>query len=296
MYFISNCPVCSGVDFKEFGKAKDHTVSHETFTLQKCTQCEFLLTSPRPETNDLEKYYISDEYVSHSEKATTLFDKLYEISREFALNWKLTLVKKFIAPETHQVSLLDYGCGTGFFLKKMKETGFNIAGVEPSSRARKAAQKNTGTNMHETIETVHEHFDVITLWHVLEHVSNLNELIDQLKSRLNKKGVLFIAVPNHQSNDARKYGMHWAGYDVPRHLWHFEQKTMARILQKHNIKITATIPMKLDAYYVSMLSEKYKAGGQSILTFAKGLIAGLLSNLKAKQKNYSSIIYIARHA
>jgi 2-polyprenyl-3-methyl-5-hydroxy-6-metoxy-1,4-benzoquinol methylase len=295
MYSVSSCPVCSSGSFQTFGEAKDYTVSHETFHLQKCVDCDFLFTSPRPEDSALGNYYISNEYVSHTAKATTLFDKLYETSRELALRWKLTLVKKYILTAS-QPTVLDYGCGTGFFLKKFKENGFNIAGVEPSSIAKKAAEENTGIKIYKSIDDISGNFDVITLWHVLEHVANLNELITELKKRLNEKGTLFIAVPNYKSNDATHYGMQWAGYDVPRHLWHFEQKTMTQLLSQHKLHVVEEIPMKLDAIYVSMLSEKYKSGKQSLLSFTKGLLKGLVSNLKANNKNYSSIIYIVRHA
>jgi 2-polyprenyl-3-methyl-5-hydroxy-6-metoxy-1,4-benzoquinol methylase len=296
MHSVLSCPICSGTSFQKFGQTKDYTVSHETFELSKCSSCEFVVTSPRPEDDQLGKYYLSENYISHTAKATTLFDKLYELSRQFALDWKLTLVKKFNYSKSSLPTLLDYGCGTGFFLKKVKENGFNIAGVEPSEIARHAAEQNAKTNIQPGIEDVNDKFDVITLWHVLEHVSNLNELVAELKIRLNPSGTLIIAVPNLKSNDAKKYGMQWAGYDVPRHLWHFDQKTMTQLLTKHNFQLVDKIPMKLDAFYVSMLSEKYKAGDQSIFTFTKGLLNGLISNLKATQKNYSSIIYIARHA
>lgn len=296
MYSVTECPICSNQTFHYFGHAKDYTVSHETFSLQRCSQCNFLVTSPRPLDSELGKYYVSESYVSHSDKATTGFGKLYEISRAFALKWKLTLVKKFLDPIATAPSILDYGCGTGLFLKTIKQSGFNIAGVEPSDKARTLAEKNTGTKIQASIDTLQGKYDSITLWHVLEHVSNLNDVLAELRNRLNKNGTLIIAVPNYKSNDAKKYGMAWAGYDVPRHLWHFEQKTMTQLLAKHNFRNIETIPMKLDAYYVSMLSEKYNAGNSSIITFLKGATTGFLSNLKAKQKNYSSIIYIARHA
>ena len=170
--------------------------------------CNFLMTSPRPADDQLGKYYISDTYVSHTAKASSLFDKLYEKVRDQALKWKLTLVKKF-SPTSP--SLLDYGCGTGFFLKKMKENGFNIAGVEPSPIARANAEKITNIKINSRIDEIENKFDIITLWHVLEHVNNLNEVITQLKSRLKKNGTILIAVPNHKSADAKTYGMSWAG-------------------------------------------------------------------------------------
>lgn len=293
MYSLDSCPICHSQNFSKFGEAKDYTVSHETFTLKKCTSCDFLITSPRPTDQVLPRYYMSESYVSHTAKAVTLFDKIYEQVRARALRWKLTLVKKFSS--TPQPSLLDYGCGTGYFLASMKQNGFKIAGVEPSSIARSNAEKITNEKINETIESVEGTFDIITLWHVLEHVNDLNSAMQKLKARLSTNGTIFIAVPNYKSNDAKTYGMKWAGYDVPRHLWHFEQKTMMQLLGNHRMKIVETVPMKLDAFYVSMLSEKYKSGEQSIITFTKGMINGLLSNLKAKDKNYSSIIYIARH-
>jgi 2-polyprenyl-3-methyl-5-hydroxy-6-metoxy-1,4-benzoquinol methylase len=293
MYSVDTCPVCSSDSFKIIGTAKDYTVSHETFQLKKCVHCDLLMTSPRPQEESLGKYYLSDSYISHAVNAQTLFDKLYELVRNQALNWKFTLVKKYANGK--RASLLDYGCGTGFFLRKVKENGFNIAGVEPSAIARSTAEKITTTEIKSRIEDIKNQFDIITLWHVLEHVSNLNELITQLKERLTRNGTLLIAVPNHNSEDAKTYGMTWAGYDVPRHLWHFEQKTMQQLLSNHKLKIVKTIPMKLDAFYVSMLSEKYISNGQSIFTFAKGFLNGLLSNLKARNNNYSSILYIARH-
>lgn len=293
MYSVDSCPVCSSNNFIHFGNAKDYTVSHETFSLKECATCHLVVTSPRPDDHQLAKYYDSPEYISHTAKATSIFDKLYEITRELALDWKLTLVKEFV--NTPDPILLDYGCGTGYFLKKMQKNGFNIAGVEPSLTARTNAEKITNSQIATKIEQVSTAFDAITLWHVLEHVNDLNQLVSQLKQHLKRDGTLFIAVPNHRSADAKKYGMTWAGYDVPRHLWHFEQNTMTQLLKKHNLSIVEMVPMKLDAFYVSMLSEKYKAGKQSVLTFTKGLLNGLLSNLKAKDKNYSSIIYIARH-
>jgi 2-polyprenyl-3-methyl-5-hydroxy-6-metoxy-1,4-benzoquinol methylase len=293
MYSVNSCPICKGTSFNQIGTAKDHTVSHETFTLRKCGACDFLLTSPRPQDEELGKYYLSPDYVSHTAKATTLFDKLYEITREFALQNKLTLVKKFLPCTNSARTLLDYGCGTGYFLKKAKENGFNIAGVEPSLIARNSAEKIVGQPIQTDITETKGTFDAITLWHVLEHVPDLNELLQQLKSKLSPNGKIFIAVPNYKSPDGQKYNMNWAGYDVPRHLWHFEQKTMINLLRNNGFKLIDTIPMKLDSYYVSMLSEKYLAGKQTVITFLKGLVSGFSSNMNAQNKNYSSIIYIA---
>jgi 2-polyprenyl-3-methyl-5-hydroxy-6-metoxy-1,4-benzoquinol methylase len=140
-----------------------------------------------------------------------------------------------------------------------------------------------------------EQFDAITLWHVLEHIPNLADVFNTLKSKLANDGAMFIAVPNHRSHDAKYYGAYWAAYDVPRHLSHFDKRTMEIFVQKHGCKIVDIVPMKLDAYYVSMLSETYKTNTKNVLTFLRGAFAGLKSNLNArKNSEYSSLIYIIK--
>jgi 2-polyprenyl-3-methyl-5-hydroxy-6-metoxy-1,4-benzoquinol methylase len=296
MQSIIECPICHGKNFTYQFSCVDHTVSHETFQINKCDSCGFLVTSPRPDADELGKYYLSDEYVSHSKHATTLFDKLYKLTRHFTIQWKFNLVIKNIeAKNPGSIRLLDVGCGTGEFLKKCKENGFKIAGVEPSETARAYAVSLLKDNIEPNLDSITGAFDVITLWHVLEHIPDLNAYIENLRNRLNKNGTMFIAVPNHKSEDARKYKNHWAAYDVPRHLWHFNKLTIKRLLQNHSLSIEKVIPMKLDAVYVSMLSQKKLNNFPSPLTFLNGLANGIKSNLSAiKTNEYSSLIYVVR--
>lgn len=271
----------------------DYTVSQEVFSLEKCNACGFVITNPRPDDEELSKYYQSDNYISHTDKSTNLIDKVYKTARRFTLQWKLKLVMEHTIEPSSNV--LDYGCGTGAFLKLCQNHKLRIAGVEPSSIAREQAQRNTGIEISPTFDSVNGVFDVITLWHVLEHVGDLNVTIEKLKNLLHKNGTMFIAVPNLQSHDALQFGAHWAAYDVPRHLWHFSQKTMTRLLENHQLKINQVIPMRLDAYYVSILSEKYLNGKNDIQNMVFAIIKGLKSNLKAKKtKEYSSLIYLVR--
>jgi hypothetical protein len=167
--------------------------------------------------------------------------------------------------------------------------------VEPSDIARHNAEILTGKKIFKTIDNIDQTFDVITLWHVLEHIPNINETISQLKTKLSQNGTMFIAVPNHKSNDAKRYKEAWAGYDVPRHLWHFSIPNMTQILNMHQLAVKQILPMKLDAFYVSMLSEKYLTGTIGPLQILTGFTAGLKSNIKAKSNNqYSSLIYVVR--
>lgn len=295
MQSIEQCPICNGKLFTHYLTCRDYTVSHETFNLIHCETCQLIITSPRPENEVLSKYYLSEKYISHAKQSKSLFDKVYKISRLFTLRWKFELINDNIIKESETPRLLDFGCGTGEFLQTCQRSQFYIKGVEPSDVARSNASSNVQEHVHKSLDTIQEDFDVVTLWHVLEHIPDLNNTISLLKQRLKKNGTMFIAVPNYQSKDGLVYKNEWAGYDVPRHLWHFTPQTMQRLLNNHSLTLHHTIPMKLDAYYVSMLSEKYKTKSSGVLSLAKGFINGLLSNLRARKTNqYSSLIYVIR--
>jgi 2-polyprenyl-3-methyl-5-hydroxy-6-metoxy-1,4-benzoquinol methylase len=251
------------------------------------------ITSPRPEEKTLGSYYESPEYISHSGKSSGAIGWIYNIVRYFSLRWKKNIISQF----SQTGSILDFGCGSGEFLNVLQKANWNIAGVEPSELARKKALVLTGNIIYSSLNEIQgKEFDSITAWHVIEHVPAPLQTIQQLKSHLKKSGTIFIAVPNYQSPDAKRYKNHWAGFDVPRHLWHFSKQSMHTLLEKSGLEVIKIIPMRLDAYYVSLLSEKYKAENKlSPIHYIKGAVAGLASNLRARiEKNHSSLIYIAR--
>lgn len=291
---ITICPICDQNHFNQCLSTKDHTVTHQEFNLIKCSQCNFIITSPRPDKESIGSYYASDDYISHSGKSKTLFDKVYLIARSFTLKWKSNLIKK-LNPEPG--TILDYGCGTGEFLNYQKKQGWNIIGVEPSDIARQKANNLLDNKVSKDLKGVQKNsINIITLWHVLEHVHDLNNTLTELREILSGNGFMIIAVPNPNSPDSHKYGNHWAGYDVPRHLWHFTKSTMHLLLKRNGLEIVAVKPMKLDSYYVSLLSEGYKKPEQpKLITGIIAFVEGLTSNLSARKNNeYSSLIYIAR--
>lgn len=293
MVDITECPVCKSRSIEPFRICIDFTVSHETFSVNRCADCTLGMTSPRPDTENLGRYYQSEEYISHSGKSSGLLGPVYTTARKFALRWKVRL----ISSKNKKGTALDFGCGTGEFLQSLKTNGWLTDGVEPSELARKKAEALTGQKLCGTLsELPANQFDVITAWHVVEHVPDLSSIIQRLAQLLKKDGTIFIAVPNYESPDAEQYKDFWAGYDVPRHLWHFSRKSMKQLLDHHGLQVVQIVPMKLDAYYVSMLSESYKNGKPgSISNLIRGFASGLKSNLAAKSQNYSSLIYIAKH-
>ncbi len=274
-----------------FLKCKDYTVSRETFSIYIDKESQLLITTPRPAVEDLSRYYDSDEYISHSDSKESLIDKVYQIVRNYAIRKKVKLINSF---NTTNKSVLDIGSGTGDFLMACKQNGWSIDGVEPNNKANKETRKKTFTEISKDIsELSNKQFDVITMWHVLEHVPNLNEYISVLKTILKPNGTLVVAVPNHKSYDATYYKEFWAAYDVPRHLWHFSRLSIDKLFHLAGMKVTKVLPMKFDSFYVSLLSEKYKTGKSN---FLKAFFIGLRSNLKARtSKEHSSLIYLIKN-
>ena len=269
---------------------KDHFITKEVFTIQKCHACGFCFTSPRPEEREIGPYYASDAYVSHSNTEKGLVNKLFHISRKYTINHKKYLVKKYSGGNT----ILDYGCGSGEFLHAMSDAGWNCYGIEPNDKARSLAALNTSIKIgRESMleEIAGSSLQAITLWHVLEHIYPIHERLKTFHRLLDKKGMLFVALPNMLASDAKRYGPHWAAWDVPRHIHHFSPETITKLMEGNGFVLVATLPMLLDAFYISMLSEKYKTGRSN---FPLAMIRGLQSNLKAffGHGHYSSLIYI----
>jgi trans-aconitate methyltransferase len=290
MFNYTNCPICKKGEFTDYLRCKDYTVSNETFSIVECKSCGFKFTNPIPEIKNLGNYYKSEDYISHSNTKKGLISRLYHAVRSYTLKKKVQLVSAHVSRGT----LLDYGCGTGMFLKACKEAGWKTLGMEPDSGARLLASEmelNVFPDKTELNKSLQNgDLNAITLWHVLEHVTDLEETLTFFWEKLNAQGILIIAVPNHKSSDAKHYKKHWAAYDVPRHLYHFELATMERLLSNFGFKLVETKPMKFDSFYVSMLSEKYRTGS---IKYLSAFMQGFKSNLVAKStSDYSSTIYV----
>jgi 2-polyprenyl-3-methyl-5-hydroxy-6-metoxy-1,4-benzoquinol methylase len=287
---LQSCPICENKAFKISLTCRDFTVSRETFQIVECETCSFKFTNPRPEVDKLGAYYISEEYISHSNTKKGLINSLYQRVRKHTLKKKLGLINRLCS----KGDLLDIGCGTGEFLKTCQEGGWNVKGIEPSDQARNMAISNYSLDVvdENKIKEIQAHsFDVISLWHVLEHVPFLNERMEEINSLLKPDGTIIIAVPNCSSDDALYYKEYWAGYDVPRHLYHFTPRDISSLARKHGLSVIDVLPMRFDSFYVSMLSEKYRTNKTNLL---RACWRGLLSNIRAYSKGitYSSQIYI----
>lgn len=287
----TNCPVCGSSEISFVFSVKDNTVSKQEFEIWECKSCTLRFTQDIPGVDSIGSYYKSEEYISHSNTSKGLINRLYKAVRNRSLLKKRQLVQK--STTLGRGKLLDLGSGIGSFVNEMHTHGWDVTGIEPDSDARNVALnlydiKLSGNELYDSLPE--NFFDVITLWHVLEHVHDLHDYVSFLKKRLKEKGLIFIAVPNYTSFEARIYKQYWAAYDVPRHLYHFTPQSMNNLMNRHGLKIVDHKPMWFDSFYISLLSTKYKSG----INWAGALWNGLYSNLKAVQntERCSSVIYI----
>ncbi|MBO0939729.1 class I SAM-dependent methyltransferase [Fibrella sp. HMF5335] len=288
---ITECPLCGGNQFIPYIKCTDTLVSQRVFCIQQCINCNLLLTNPRPDATTIGHYYQSDAYISHDDTRDGLMDFAYRTVRSFTLQQK----EKMIRESIRQIGrVLDYGCGTGAFLETCQKKGWTVQGYEPDPDARKLATNRIGKAIINDVKTIQSSgpFDVITLWHVLEHVADLKTTTRLFNQSLRVGGSLIIAVPNPASYDARRFKEHWAAYDVPRHLYHFMPEVMKRLVESEGFVLERQVPMKFDAYYISLMSTKARDGR---IRYLDSLKAGLASNHEAAETgNYSSLTYLFR--
>ncbi len=286
------CPLCSSGNITEVLRAKDYTVSQEIFGIWHCNDCSGRFTQNVPIDDAIGAYYRSKDYISHSDTKKGFINRIYHFVRNYTLQTKRKLAQK--ASGLRKGSLLDVGAGTGAFVSTMQQAGWAVTGLEPDTVARENALNNHQLNLqnpNSLFTLPAAGFNVITMWHVLEHVHQLHDYIETFSKILKNDGVLLIAVPNYTSYDAAVYKEHWAAYDVPRHLYHFSPQSMQQLMQKHGFIVKEYKPMWFDSFYVSMLSEQYKTGNNSLI---KAVWNGFVSNLKAlgNVQKCSSVIYI----
>jgi len=290
---MNSCPICT-TEMKFKFATKDYLVTGESFDIVECEACSIRTTTPFPDKKIIGNYYSSDDYISHDDKVSGIFDSIYGLVRAYQLNKKKKLIGKYFNKSNGKI--LDIGCGAGDFLQYMKENHWNINGVDTSNKARKIANKKLNIKVMDPKDWINnkEKYDVITCWHSLEHVHEPWVYLDKIKKSLTLDGFLIVALPNYQSTDAKIYKEFWAAYDTPRHLYHFTIKSMNKTIKPHGLNIESIYRMNFDPFYVSMLSAKHM--GKS---FMSGLINGFKSwtlSIFSKDKCSSLIFIIKKNA
>lgn len=291
---LTKCPLCKSGLFLNSQEIKDYAVSQESFIICNCTNCGLKFTNPRPTEETIVPYYDFPEYFSHDDKAKNVTQFIYQRVREYAISQK---VKHLTSLKPLKGKYLDYGCGTAELLTKANENKWQVTGIEPNEKARNLANSKLNGKIFESINELPKgsSYDIITLYHVLEHVHSIRKTVKKLVKHLKSDGYILIAVPNPDSPDATKYGEHWAGWDVPRHLYHFNHDAIEHFGEIFDLQLTKQMPMSFDSYYVSLLSEGYADPKKSIfLKYWKAILSGRKSNKEAAKTagNYSSNLFV----
>ena len=285
----NKCPWCGSEKAQINLWLKDEFLTKEDFHICECLNCGLLYTMPRPDKEKIGAYYKSEAYYSHQENKKGFIPKVYERVKSINLKHKYRLATNGMQPG----KLLDIGCGVGDFLHTAEMHGWECIGVEPSEDAKAIAQKRMKGKIiaSEELEGFPDGaFDVITMWHVLEHVDDLKWQVAQLQRLVKPSGRVVIAVPNYKSYDGQYYKEHWAAYDVPRHLNHFNRITLSKIFKTSGLELVMMDKLKWDAYYISYLSEQYR---HHSLPLVHGLYRGFISNCKARRSGeWSSLVYV----
>lgn len=295
MQVAAKCQFCNNEKAGKLGYTRDYLVTQDLFYIVKCNECGFVFTFPKPRDHELNQYYASDDYISHTDAKKSFQDKIYQWVKRYMINKKCKIIRKHMSGHD-LVRILDFGCATGDFLAEAQKQEMDAWGYEPNAAARdKAISKGVKVLAEVPVASTHSPHDkyhVITLWHVLEHIPDLNEKISLFSQLLHENGLIVVAVPEYRSYDAKKYGMNWAAWDVPRHLYHFDEITLTRWFATNQMRLVQKHPLAFDAFYVALLSEKIL--GRKTSGAVKALVNGLKSNFFAWQKKYpySSQVYI----
>ena len=267
-------------------KTKDYLVTGKHFEVHLDPATQIAQTVPMPYPDNLTQYYASEEYISYGNQKRGLIDRLYAFVQQIMLKQKAQWLSKHTKTKQRY---LDFGCGTGALVHHLNNKNWEAYGVEPSEKARNFSSATA--RLFPSLTTLPKaKFDVVALWHVLEHLPDPAASLKEFNARLNQEGFLFLALPNFNSFDASYYKDSWAAYDVPRHLWHFSSTGIIQLCDKCGFDLVESKGLLFDAFYISYLSEQHN---KSKAPFLKGICIGLWSNLKAFfSKEHSSKLYI----
>ncbi|MRR23314.1 class I SAM-dependent methyltransferase [bacterium] len=288
----SVCLACGAADSADQYHAKDHLVSGKEFTIRKCNACGMGWTVDPPAETGAGKYYVSEEYISHTDRKQSISDYLYHLARSFMLGRKKGLVDRVTGRNAG--ILVDMGSGTGYFPAYMQKEGWQVTGVEISEAARKYSADRfslKAVSPEEVKDLPSATADCITFWHVLEHLYSPDEWLKEVSRILKDDGRCIMALPNFSSTDAIWFGNRWAALDVPRHLWHFTPGSMQLYAERNGFVCESLVSLPLDLFYISILSYRNQ---RKSLALIKGLVTGAYLAVRSgfRKEKSSSLVYV----
>jgi SAM-dependent methyltransferase len=228
----AGCPLCDGPRWSPLVEAPDTSWEDEGlwFAVVQCQDCGLCFTNPRPSARSIGQFY------PHVYRPHQYTPKRRQRVRSPRPGWRRPRNERQVLDWHGQGRLLDFGCGSGSFLEQMHRHGWQVTGLDISSttvsriRSDLALPVLVGSLPHPQLQA--ESFDVVTMWHSLEHVHRPRDVLIDAYRVLAPEGKLLVAVPNIDSLPFRWFGKHWFGLDLPRHLTHFTPWTLPLMLER----------------------------------------------------------------
>ena len=282
----AHCPLCGESELTVILTAQGmDNLTRQAFGIAKCSRCDLLITNPRPAASSMERFYEGGFYETH-EKAI----KRYLVNPAMDVFQRIRL--KNISRFKKTGSLLDVGSGKGKFLDIAARSGWEAWGIEPSQRSRTFVQKKHGVKVFggkfEDVDIPDRYFDVVTMWHTLEHFYNPLEILERIRGKLKDDGILVVRVPNCDSWDFRLGKEKWFQLDVPRHLYHFSPKSLSLLFNKAGFQVFDTSTSSFEDNPMSTLQTM-----MSVIGFKPGAIYRLLKEGRGEENKKNLAITLA---
>ncbi len=306
------CPICGLKSFESYIEVPDRFNTTARWKIVRSPSSGLIMLNPRPDISEIAGYYHEGPEGSydphlHKSSAVSKEERLYLKARSLLLSRKSSMVLAGALKPLAECRILEIGCSTGDLLNclhlKKGIPAENLSGIETDPDAASAAETYSGISIfrkgfHELKQE--STFDRIVFWHVLEHLHDLNGILSECSRRLNRDGIMVVALPNPESLDARHYRENWIAWDAPRHLWHFTAATLGALLERHELEILRKGYWLPDTLYNCWHSEKLIASlenrtfglreiTETLLQTTFGITSSLFS-----LRNASSIVYYIR--
>lgn len=226
------CPSCGGNDSAPCLQAPDRFhMRNIVYQLVRCSECSLVWLKDPPQPGQMSEHYGAD------------YHKLITTSGEVDLSQRWHSQRRQVLKMLSKGALLDVGCSSGAFLRSLKDTGIDLYGIEISPEEARRAELGSGARVFagEILDARFSpaSFDIITCFHVLEHVHEVVRVLERLTEWLKPGGWLYILVPNIEATEARIFGSHWYGLELPRHLYHFSPSSLSRLL--HSVGLNEVV-------------------------------------------------------
>jgi SAM-dependent methyltransferase len=236
---LNNCRICAANAVVEFvlGSTK----------LLHCQVCDAVYNASAPSAEELKTYY-EQEYIIESSAADAA---AAEHRRLFRLPEQIKLTADIAKLNPAPASVLDIGCERGFFLDEVRRYGYKVKGVEPSSAAREYCKK-IGIDAVASLDQTNEQFDVIVMWHSLEHFPNPMQTIQDIRSRLAEGGVLLVRVPAFDSKPRKILGQRWIWFQPKNHYFHYTETSLRKLFELNGLDVVQLRMQRPNDHLTSM--------------------------------------------